>query len=139
MLQIEGISFLHFLEHAKIISYAQLQAQLQLPPSTTGNQATSSPTFALIISPRRYLLGISDLSGELMRYATNAVGSGDIKRSSEIVRSTLFQIREIKSQLEEFVPFIGKELIKKQSVTDESLKKIENGALSFPRSCVSLK
>ena len=48
----------------------------------------------LPIPPHRYLLGLSDLTGELMRFATNAVGSGD---AGDVVLLVLNLIRDLQS------------------------------------------
>lgn len=46
----------------------------------------------LSLSPQRYLLGLSDLCGELMRFATNAIGAGD---TGEIVLPVLDTLRQL--------------------------------------------
>lgn len=62
--QIEAASFLHFLEQDALISYEDVQALLVVD----GLQC-------VYVTPMRYLLGLSDLTGELMRYAINAIAS----------------------------------------------------------------
>lgn len=42
----------------------------------------------------RYLLGLSDLTGELMRFATNAAGSGE---AGEVVIVVLSLIRDLRA------------------------------------------
>lgn len=83
---------------------------------------------AFDIPPERYILGISDVAGELMRVATNAVGSGDV--TGEVVTAVLSTLRELYRTLEGFYGRLdgrsGRELKKKQSVTHESIRKIEN-------------
>lgn len=80
------------------------------------------------IPPERYLLGISDVAGELMRVATNAVGGGDV--TGGVVTVVLSTLRELYETLEGFFGRLasrsGRELKKKQSVTQESIRKIEN-------------
>lgn len=44
------------------------------------------------MTPQRYLLGLSDLSGELMRFATNAIGAGD---TGEVVKLVLDILRQL--------------------------------------------
>lgn len=83
---------------------------------------------AFSVPPERYILGISDVAGELMRVATNAVGSGDVTGS--VVTTVLDTLRELYRTLEAFYGRLegraGRELKKKQSVTQESIRKIEN-------------
>lgn len=64
--QIEAVSFLHFLEKDALISYEDVQALLV----ADGLQCVH-------VTPMRYLLGLSDLTGELMRFAINAIASRD--------------------------------------------------------------
>jgi predicted translin family RNA/ssDNA-binding protein len=81
--QVEAISFMHFLEHSSLISLNQVQALFM-----------EDDNIIFPIQPFRYLLGLSDLTGELMRFATNAVGSGD---AGEVVIMVLNLIRDLRS------------------------------------------
>ena len=63
---VEALSFYHFLRHNKIISYQETQDQL-----------TSSVTIPM----SEYVLGLADLTGELMRNAINALGAGEMEAS----------------------------------------------------------
>lgn len=81
--QIEAISFLHFLRHGTIITLAEVQAFFM-----DGDQVI------LPITPQRYLLGLSDLSGEMMRFATNALGTGE---AEDVVATVLSVLRELTS------------------------------------------
>jgi hypothetical protein len=62
------------------------------------------------------------LTGELMRFATNAVGLGE---ANEVVLVVLNLIRDIRSNLDPFVPLI-RDMKKKQTVTTQSMRKIED-------------
>lgn len=93
------------------------------------------------VPTHRYLLGISDLTGELMRFATNAIGGGGGKGSGPpsdpgaVVRSVLALLRSIREGLDPFV-FLVRDMGKKQAVTTASLRKIEDrewGACSSAR------
>lgn len=122
--QIEAVSFLHYLETRQLISFRLVQLLFQ--PALSDPETDlflSEPLFRVPV--RRYLLGISDLSGELMRFATNAVGAGDIT-GEIVVADVLRTLRHIKGSLDTFVPLVGRELAKKQSVTEQSVRKIED-------------
>ncbi|KAJ3973172.1 Translin [Lentinula raphanica] len=109
---IEALSFAHYLEHANLISYDQVQATLC--------GADGIAYFPLTISD--YLLGISDLTGELMRFAISGFGSpGGRSRALE----TCYLVRNCKSDFERFTPHVW-DLHKKQAVTAQSLSKIED-------------
>lgn len=85
---IEASSFLHYLDHGSLITLEEVQRNLS--DKETGEPvSTSHPgsLFALqlhlvmlgtddalqlvVVTPEDYILGMSDLTGELMRYATN--------------------------------------------------------------------
>ncbi|KAJ3736909.1 Translin [Lentinula guzmanii] len=111
---IEALSFAHFLENGKLVTYEQVQATLC--------GADGVAYFPLTISD--YLLGVSDLTGELMRFAISGFGKpGGRSRALE----TCNFVRNCKSDFERFTPYVW-ELHKKQAVTAQSLSKIEDAA-----------
>lgn len=57
-----------------------------------------------------------------MRFATNAVGSG---QASEVVHVIMNLMRDLRNQLDVFVPHI-RDMKKKQVVTNQSMRKIED-------------
>ncbi|OJA18824.1 hypothetical protein AZE42_00831 [Rhizopogon vesiculosus] len=91
---IEALSFAHYLEHGTLVSYDEVQLSL--------SDEHGTPYFTL---PKEdYLLGLSDVTGELMRYAI--------------------------SDFERFTPYV-RELSKKQAVTSQSLEKIEDAVYAI--------
>ncbi|KAF8213435.1 Translin [Mycena galopus ATCC 62051] len=127
---IEALSFAHYLEHDSLISYQQVQTRfltamglcvahifLCTPMKEPGLQF-----FPLTVSD--YLLGLSDLTGELMRFAiSNIARRGGRPRASQVCAF----VRGCKSDFERFTPHV-RDLSKKQSVTASSLEKIEAAA-----------
>ncbi|EIW66050.1 hypothetical protein TREMEDRAFT_35613 [Tremella mesenterica DSM 1558] len=95
---IESLSFLHYLEGKGLITLSDVQAALS-------DQETGDAW--LVVTPEDYVLGISDLTGELMRYATNALSTGD----HETPLSVCQFVRDVKAS--------------KQKETTRSLEKIE--------------
>ena len=67
---VEAASFLHFLEHRTILPYEQVQRHFRAPDGR----------IMVHISPLRYILGLCDLNGELMRFAIDASASPDPMR-----------------------------------------------------------
>ncbi|XP_004340462.2 translin-associated protein X [Capsaspora owczarzaki ATCC 30864] len=63
---IEAVSFVHYLATATLITQRQLEEQLLF------DEALSFP-----VTITDYLLGVTDLTGELMRFAIASVGSGN--------------------------------------------------------------
>ncbi|KAI5452497.1 hypothetical protein NCC49_000660 [Naganishia albida] len=109
---IEAVSLLHYLRHSTLITLAQLHERLRESPS--------NPTPIVPISAEDYALGVSDLTGELMRYATNCSSTGD----HETALHACAFVRDMKAGLDTAQPFV-RDLKKKQEVTSASLEKIE--------------
>ncbi|QRW00228.1 Translin [Ceratobasidium sp. AG-Ba] len=109
---IEALSLRHYLLHGEMISLAQVQ---RFVSSNTGTKYVE-------LSNADYLLGISDLTGELMRLAISTItrpgGRERALHSSQFVRTCV-------SDFENFTPHI-RDLVKKQNETNASLRKIED-------------
>jgi len=98
---IEALSFYHFLRNNKIISYEEVSMQLVFEESNNVNAENETDTPAdtitmsteepietsenqtepsfVTIPPSEFILGIADLTGELMRNAINALGAGNME------------------------------------------------------------
>jgi len=114
---IEALSFTHYLDHGSLITFEQAQKTLC--------GASGNPYFPLTVSD--YLLGLSDLMGELMRYAISGISKrGGRQKSSEICTF----VRNCKAEFEVFTPNIH-DLRKKQLVTAQSLEKIEDATYAI--------
>ncbi|KAG6832248.1 hypothetical protein H0H92_004213 [Tricholoma furcatifolium] len=105
---IEALSFAHYLEHKSLITFDEVQKTLC--------DADGVPHFPLTIAD--YLLGLSDLTGELMRFAISAMG----RRGGRVKASEVY--------FERMTPYIFN-LSKKQAVTAQSLEKLEDAAYAI--------
>ncbi|KAF8898401.1 Translin [Infundibulicybe gibba] len=114
---IEALSFAHFLERSALITYDQVQQTLC--------DASGVPYFPLTVSD--YLLGISDLTGELMRFAISGISRRGGRRKAGDVCAF---VRGCKADLERLTPYVH-DLSKKQAVTTQSLEKIEDAAYAL--------
>ncbi|KAF4622887.1 hypothetical protein D9613_001650 [Agrocybe pediades] len=114
---IEALSFAHYLDHGSLITYEEVQRTL------TG--ADGVQYFPLSVSD--YLLGLSDLTGELMRFAISSISSRGGKNKA---REVCAFVRGCKSDFERMTPYV-RELRKKQSVTTNSLEKIEDAVYTI--------
>jgi len=91
---IEALSFYYFLKFKKISSFAYVQQQLEFKldkseetVSNTSEQSekeadndNSEKVVVMVTVPQsEYILGIADLTGELMRNAINALGAGNME------------------------------------------------------------
>lgn len=92
---IEALSFAHYLEYHTLISYAQVQDSL----SDADGASVCSPLPSVMRTPGSallqyfplplddYLLGLSDLTGELMRYAISSISRrGGRLKANELCR-----------------------------------------------------
>ncbi|OBZ79725.1 Translin-associated protein X [Grifola frondosa] len=114
---IEALSFAHYLEHESLISYDEVQSSLC---DTEGK-----PFFPLPLED--YLLGLSDLTGELMRFAISSISRrGGRSKASQVC---VF-VRGCKADFEGWTPYF-RDLRKKQAVTSQSLQKIEDVAYAI--------
>ncbi|KAF5377441.1 hypothetical protein D9615_005153 [Tricholomella constricta] len=114
---IEALSFAHYLEHRSLITFHQVQQTLC--------DAHGVPYFPLTVS--NYLLGLSDLTGELMRFAISSIGRrGGRTKANEVCAF----VRACKADFERMTPYV-RDLSKKQAVTAQSLEKIEDAAYAI--------
>ena len=78
---VEALSFYHFLTTNKIISYQETQDELRF--KLPANEEREGELEATVTIPQsEYVLGLADLTGELMRNAINALGAGEMEVSS---------------------------------------------------------
>jgi len=114
---IEALGFAHYLEHGTLVSYQEVQLSL--------SDENGIPYFAL---PKEdYLLGLSDVTGELMRFAISGIAQkGGRVRAREVCAF----VRQCKADFERFTPYV-RELSKKQAVTSQSLEKIEDAVYAI--------
>ncbi|KAF9229575.1 Translin [Gyrodon lividus] len=114
---IEALSFAHYLGHGTLVTFTQVQSTL--------SDNNGVPYFPL---PKEdYLLGLSDLTGELMRFAISGIArKGGRIRALQVCNF----VRECKSNFDRFTPYV-RELRKKQFVTNQSLEKIENAVYAI--------
>ncbi|CAN6598232.1 hypothetical protein TRVA0_001S05490 [Trichomonascus vanleenenianus] len=120
---IEALSFQHFLIHRNIITYEQV---------------CKSIGEGVLVTLADYLLGLMDLTGELMRYAIGHLAKHERDRKpSQIATQILQAMREFKQNLDAIDSFAAdkvlgmKELDKKISVFESSLAKVEQGIYSL--------
>ena len=128
----EAASFQHYLEHASLIPYEEAAKQLR---------ALDQDGPGVELSPEDWVLGIYDMTGELMRFAITAMATGgelpainsddamDVDgRAGGADRNVLKDMRELRSALESLEtgagPF-GKDCEKKMDVMKQSVEKVE--------------
>ncbi|VDB99332.1 unnamed protein product [Peniophora sp. CBMAI 1063] len=113
---IEALSFAHYLDTRSLLTFQDVQQSLT---------NDDGQFFPLTLSD--YLLGLSDLTGELMRFAISAISRRGGRQTAADVCSF---VRAVKADFERYSPGV-RDLGKKQRVTAQSLVKIEDAAYAI--------
>jgi len=112
---IESASLLHYLETGSLVSHDQLMDDIE---RTLGKR--------ILIPLSDYITGIMDLGGELMRFATNSIGTTDRDAAVRICtffRQVYAQLQQLTAIVTPFGPY--RELPKKMDVWMQSMMKVE--------------
>lgn len=133
---VEAVSFQHFIKTRSLISMEEINKQLTFTAEDSGKESKTPPaegqekqlvTWRLKLTPVDYLLGVADLTGELMRMCINSVGNGDI--------DTPFEVSQFLRQVYDGFSFIGNtgpyEVSKKLYTLKQSLAKVENACYAL--------
>ncbi|KAL8185900.1 UNVERIFIED_CONTAM: hypothetical protein K2H54_059630, partial [Gekko kuhli] len=133
---VEAVSFQYFIKTRTLVSIEEINKQLifkaedneeetKVPASDCLN--TQSHIWNLKVTPVDYLLGVADLTGELMRMCINSVGNGDI--------DTPFELSQFLRQIYDGFSYIGNtgpyEVSKKLYTLKQSLAKVENACYTL--------
>lgn len=127
---VEAVSFLHYIRHRSLISLEEINARLVFMRTDKGS-AEAPPAGAHVltfqVTPSDYLLGVADLTGELMRLCISSVGNGDI--------DTPFQLSQFLRQIHDGFSYIGNtgpyEVSKKLHTLRQSLGKVEDACYTL--------
>jgi hypothetical protein len=114
---VEAMSFAYYLEHQRLITPAQMQEAL-------------GADVDVALTPSDYVMGLFDLTGEMMRFATAVTAlSGTMPSSGGDPgpRTILADLEDVASMLEMVPPLngTGKTWQKKTDVMVEQVKKVE--------------
>ncbi|XP_020502665.1 translin-associated protein X [Labrus bergylta] len=127
---VEAVSFLHYIQHRSLISLEEINARLVFMRAEKGSAEDLPPGAQVLtfqVTPSDYLLGVADLTGELMRMCISSVGNGDI--------DTPFQLSQFLRQIHDGFSFIGNtgpyEVSKKLHTLRQSLGKVEDACYAL--------
>ncbi|XP_013861364.1 translin-associated protein X [Austrofundulus limnaeus] len=131
---VEAASFLHYIRHRSLISLEEINARLvfmRTERAELKGSVEAEPPGAYVltfqVTPSDYLLGVADLTGELMRMCISSVGNGDI--------DTPFQLSQFLRQIYDGFSFIGNtgpyEVSKKLHTLRQSLGKVEDACYTL--------
>jgi predicted translin family RNA/ssDNA-binding protein len=119
-------------EYMEAVLFQQyLETQCLLPYNDAANKLPSG----LYLTYEDYLLGIFDMTGELMRFAiTYMATNGKLPGADDANTSILADMQDLRSQLEA-IDTSGSRSLKdfdsKMRVTRQSVEKVENGVYSM--------
>ncbi|XP_035029136.1 translin-associated protein X [Hippoglossus stenolepis] len=127
---VEAVSFLHYIRHRSLISLEEINAKLVFMKEEKGGAETQplgAQVLTFQVTPSDYLLGVADLTGELMRMCISSVGNGDI--------DTPFQLSQFLRQIHDGFSYIGNtgpyEVSKKLHTLRQSLGKVEDACYAL--------
>jgi len=110
---VEAVSLLQFIDSRTLLDLHGLRTQLPIS-----------------CSEEDYLLGLADLTGELMRFGLNSVGSLGLVESVATISETQAWVRKIRSRLSPLSPDI-RHLGSKLTVMDRSLRTLEGASYAL--------
>lgn len=115
---IEALSFAHYLETGTLVSFNQVQQSLSDKDGVPVRTSLPNPCLRVLsdvqyfpLTLEDYLLGLSDLTGELMRYAISAISRrGGRTIASEVctfVRNCRAGTPQVDSEIHSLIKFIA--------------------------------
>ncbi|KAM7385838.1 hypothetical protein PAMP_001893 [Pampus punctatissimus] len=127
---VEAVSFQHYIRHRSLISLEEINARLVFMRAEK-DSGEAVPLGAQVltfqVTPADYLLGVADLTGELMRMCISSVGNGDI--------DTPFKLSQFLRQIHDGFSYIGNtgpyEVSKKLHTLRQSLGKVEDACYTL--------
>ncbi|XP_030012653.1 translin-associated protein X-like [Sphaeramia orbicularis] len=131
---VEAVSFQHYIRHHSLISLEEINARLVFMRTETHEHKgsceappLSAQVLTFQVTPSDYLLGVADLTGELMRMCISSVGNGDI--------NTPFRLSQFLRQIHDGFSYIGNtgpyEVSKKLHTLRQSLGKVEDACYTL--------
>ncbi|XP_030628319.1 translin-associated protein X [Chanos chanos] len=131
---VEAVSFHHFIRHRTLISLEEVNARLvfmrheRTDAKGSSEGSRSSPAVLTFqVTPTDYLLGVADLTGELMRMCISSVGNGDM--------DTPFKLSDFLREIHDGFSYIGNtgpyEVSKKLHTLRQSLGKVEDACYTL--------
>lgn len=124
---VEAVSFHHFIRHRTLLSLEEINAALVfIKGEKVEIKAISEGQGACVltfqVTSTDYLLGVADLTGELMRMCISSVGNGDMETPFELT-NFLREIHDGFTYLGNVGPY---EVSKKLHTLRQSLSKVED-------------
>lgn len=117
---IEAVSFYHYLKSKTLVSLEQVQSDLTFTVQSDDTEPPQEKTIIVHVPPSEYMLGLADLTGELMRFAINSVGSGNLDCPNDVCA----YLRRMLGGFESLGQ-VSREMNRKVYTLRQSLQKVE--------------
>lgn len=105
---IEAKTLCSLMDKGVLITWDEVQKEMQYTVKDSADDGDTERAVVTMLTPTDYMLGVADLTGELMRRAVNSISSGD---SQECFQSCQY-VRDL------YTGFLGKCVM----ITDMTLK-----------------
>lgn len=119
---VEALTFYSYLKFGSLCGWSDIRKKLIYTQLDEDDTHSEIKTSSLIVTPADYLLGVEDMTGEMMRLCINSLATGNVDGS---FKSCSF-VRNLYTRLLSLNNVGSKEYFKKLSVTKQSLEKMEN-------------
>lgn len=117
---IEAVSFYHYLKSKTLVSLEQVQSDLTFTVQSDDTEPPQEKAIRVHVPPSEYMLGLADLTGELMRFAINSVGSGNLDCPNDVCA----YLRQMLGGFESLGQ-VSREMNRKVYTLRQSLQKVE--------------
>uniref|UniRef100_A0A131XIA3 Putative translin associated factor x n=1 Tax=Hyalomma excavatum TaxID=257692 RepID=A0A131XIA3_9ACAR len=133
---VEAVTFFYYIKEGRLVTLDEIHKALvyeeqaeQAESEMADEPAPQTPPgkFSLEITPMDYMLGIADLTGELMRKCINAVGQGNLDEPFMLCRF----LRDVYSGFLGFGNTAGREMSRKVWTLFQSVRKVENACYTI--------
>ncbi|KAJ8246129.1 hypothetical protein GJAV_G00263940 [Gymnothorax javanicus] len=124
---VEAVSFQYFIRNRSLITLEEVNSKLVFHREDSADAKGAPAVLSFQVTPTDYLLGVADLTGELMRMCIASVGNGDI--------DTPFQVGQFLREIYDGFSYIGNtgpyEVSKKLYTLKQSLAKVEDACYTL--------
>lgn len=121
---VEAVTFVHFIRENELLSYKDLHEKY-LSFEVNDESEVQSCVGSSLLTPMDYILGVADLTGELMRMSINQISTGNQEKGIEICCF-------LQTLHDHFLTLSGtKDLGQKVKVLKQSLRKVENACYTI--------
>ncbi|XP_076314899.1 translin-associated protein X-like [Tachypleus tridentatus] len=127
---VEAVSFYYYLKDNRLVGFEELEAELVFCKEndvSSKEDSQLSKQVKVPLPPQDYMLGIADLTGELMRKCINSVGQGNLEEPFQLCHF----IQNIYDAFLSFGNTPGREFSRKIQTLRQSLKKVENACYTI--------